>query len=200
MLRQSFQREERLHWSCLCCFLDQRWLKAQCLYNPIQWIHITKSFRSVTLNTYFIARVSGQFIYLILPIWCQETAMVMESNHLVHLHCIERLALQKGKVEVLPFYPTVSQIPPKANYKEDSSLLSVWDPKGSWDFSNKINQFRVDFVFLSLSSFLLDSTTAEVFQERPGQQKDRACGRGLSLKKRLSHTVFRRAVERGKGN
>lgn len=46
----------------------------------------------------------------------ESASMVWSYLSLVHLHCIERLALQKGTVEVSPFYPTVLQIPPKANY------------------------------------------------------------------------------------
>lgn len=56
-----------------------------------------------------------------------------------------------------------------------------------------VNFLHVDLFFLSLSSLLLDGTKAEMFQERPGQQKEEACGRGLSLRKRMSHTIFRKA-------
>jgi len=67
-------------------------------------------------------------------------------------------------------------------------------PKAAETFPIKTVIFlHVDFIFLFLSSFLLDGTRTEVFQERPGQQKKGACGRGLSLRKRLSHIIFWRA-------
>lgn len=104
-------------------------------------------------------------------------------------------------MEVPSFYPAILQIPPKVNY----SLVWVWAqasvPRAAETFPTEaVNFLSVDVVLLSLSGFFPGSTGAETVQERPDQQKEGACGRGMSWRKRLSRAILRRAGKRGKGN
>lgn len=128
----------------------------------------------------------------------QSPSMVHLQLSLANLHCMEGLHCSKKQQRFHLSTSSSCRFQPKLiKYRLVDSFVWVWVPKAAETFPIKVVNFlHVGFVFLSLSSFFLGGTRATVIQERPGQQKEGACGRRLSVRKRLSELFTGASYER----